>query len=120
MVIAYDFPCSLETTLLVIWNSFHIPEINHNLISPFILREAGLQVYEMPKLHATESTQEHHSIYDAETKLCIHLKLKGILSYFPCRKLTHDETENWEEHILVFCTPNAEFWNPNNECYAEG
>ena len=27
------------------------------------------------KLHATEPTQEHHSIYDAETKLHIHLKI---------------------------------------------
>ena len=104
----------------MIWNALHIPKMNHNLISPLILIETGLQVDEMPKLHATEPTQEHHSIYDFETKLRIHLKLKGKYSYFPLRKLTHDETENWEEHIVVFCTPNAEFWNPNNECYAEG
>ena len=96
MVIAYDFPCTLETTLLVIWNALHIPEMNHNILSPFIFREVGLQVDEIPKLHATEPTQEHRSIYYAETKLRIHLKLKRIFSYFPCRKLSHYETENWE------------------------
>ena len=104
----------------MIWNAFHIPEMNHNLISPFILREAGLQVDEIPKLHGTEPTQEHHSIYDAETKLCIHFKLKGIFYYFLCKKLTHDKTEIWEEHNVVFLTPDAESCNPNNEYYAEG
>ena len=36
--ISYYFPYTLETTLLVIRNALHIPEISHNLISPFILR----------------------------------------------------------------------------------
>ena len=80
--IAYDCPYTLKTTILVIRNSLHIPEMNHNLISPFILREADLQVDEMPKLHTTEPTQEHHIIYDADTELHIYLKLKRILSYF--------------------------------------
>ena len=55
--IAYDCPYTLETTLIVIQNSLHIPEMNHNLIFPLILREAGLQVDEIPKLHATEPTK---------------------------------------------------------------
>ena len=93
--IAYDCPYTLETTLLVIRNSLHIPEMNQNLISPLMLREAGIQVDEMPKLHATEPTQEYHSIYYSDTKLRIHIKLKGVFSYFPCSKLTHDKTENW-------------------------
>ena len=46
--------------------------------------------------------------------------LKGVLSYFPCRKLTHDETDNWEEYNVVFLTPDTESWNPNNEYYVEG
>ena len=66
--ITYDCPYTLDTTLLVIRNALYIPEMNHNLISPFILREVGIQVDEIPKLHATEPTQEHHIIYDAEKK----------------------------------------------------
>ena len=67
--IAYDCPYTLEATLLVIWNDLYIPETNHNLISTLILREAVLQVDEMTKIHTTEPTQEHHIIYDSETKL---------------------------------------------------
>ena len=83
------------------------------------MREAGLQVDEIPKLHVTEPTQEHHSVYDSETKLRIHLKLNGVFSYFWCIKLTHDEIDKWEEHNVVFLTQDAESWNPNNEYCAE-
>ena len=106
MAIAYDCPYTLENTLLVISNALYIPEMNHNLIYPFILRDAGLQVDEITKLHATEPIQENHIIYDAETKLRIHLKLKGVFSYFPYSKLTHNETDKWEERNVVFLTPD--------------
>ena len=46
--IVYDCPYTLDTTLLVIRNALHIPETNYNLIYPLILREAGLQVDEIP------------------------------------------------------------------------
>ena len=42
-----------------------------------------------------------------------------MFSYFPYRKLTHDETDNWEEHNVVLLNPDTESWNPNNEYYTE-
>ena len=58
-------------------NDLHIPNTKHNL------REAGLTVIEVPKIHCDEPTVEDHSIYDDVTKIQIPLKLDGIFSYLP-------------------------------------
>jgi hypothetical protein len=49
VAIAYDDPISLQTYLLVMRNALLIPSMDHNLIPPFLLRMAGLQVDETPK-----------------------------------------------------------------------
>ena len=52
-------------------------------------------------------TVEHHNIYDDDSKLRIRLQLKGIFLYFNMRKLTIKEMENWEEHEVIFLTPDS-------------
>ena len=69
-------------------NDLHITSMKHNLISPFILREAGLTINEVPRIHCDEPTVECYSIYDDVTKLRIPLKLYSILMYIPTRALT--------------------------------
>ena len=92
--VAYDCPYSGKTYLLVVRNALYIASMPHNLIPPFILREAGLQVSGVPKIHCDEPTIEDHSIYDDKTKLQIPLKLDGIFSYFQTRALTLNEIQN--------------------------
>ena len=43
-VLAYDFPISGKTTLLVARNALFMQSMNHNLIPPFIVQEAGLKM----------------------------------------------------------------------------
>ena len=50
-VIAYDFPQSGQTYLLMVWNALCVPSMEHNLILPFILREAGLVLHDTPKIY---------------------------------------------------------------------
>ena len=66
----------------------------HNLIPPFIMREAGITVNDVPRIHTDpeELSSETHCIA-AKAKsngvnLKIPLKLDGVFSYFPTRKLT--------------------------------
>ncbi len=104
--IPYDDPLALKTYLLVARNALFIPSMDHNLIAPIIMREAGLKVNEEAKRSADVPTIEHHSIYDDESDLRIHLQLKGIFSYFQTRKLTNVEMENWD-HWLYMCNCGA-------------
>ena len=49
--LTYDCPFRHETFVLVFHNTLHIPHLDHSLIPPFILREAGLVVNEKAKIH---------------------------------------------------------------------
>jgi hypothetical protein len=67
--------------------------MNHNLLPPFLVREAGIFLDETPKHQAVSPTIENHSIHDSQT-VRIHLQLQGIFSYFEMRPLSLEEQEN--------------------------
>ena len=48
-----------------------------NLISPIILREAGLVLNDTPKLHCDDPSVEYHSLFEQETGLRIPFTLNG-------------------------------------------
>ena len=63
-VIDYDCPQSGHTYLLVVRNALCVPSMEHNLIPPFILREAGLVLHDTPKIHCNVPSAEDHSLFD--------------------------------------------------------
>ena len=97
VAIAYNDPITLVTYLLVMRNAFLIPLMTHNLIPPFLIREASIFLDETPKFQPTDLSKDNHTIYDEETGMRIHLQLNGIFLYFPTRPLTLEEQENWDE-----------------------
>ena len=48
VVIAYDFPYSGETYLLVVSNSLCVPKMDRNLVPLLVLRETGLILNDKP------------------------------------------------------------------------
>ena len=119
VAIAYDDPRTGVTYILIIRNALLIPTMSHNLIPPFLIREAGLFLDETPKIHAIVPNVMNHSIIDHESGMHIHLDLDGIFSYFPTRQLTQDEMEYWERYPIVYLTPDSHQWDPNIDGYAE-
>ncbi len=117
--IAYDNPISLLTYLLVMRNALLIPTMDHNLIPPFLMQQAGLYVDEMPKHQCASPMIDNCVIYDSDTRLRIHLVLNGIFSFFRTRALTLEEMENWENYPIVFITPDGNAWDPNTSHFAE-
>ena len=91
------------------------------------MREAGLIVNDVPRIHKRQddlTNQKHFivSMVDVDyngTNLNIRMKLDGIFSYFPTRKLTMDELEECEYMETVYLSPDAAQWNPYDEEYAE-
>ena len=61
----------------------------NKLIPPFVMREAGLKVDDVPKIHIERQnlTNESHFIFSTAdgnvTELRIPMQLDGIFSYFP-------------------------------------
>jgi hypothetical protein len=117
--IVYDDKSTDEQYVLIMYNALYIPSMEHHLIPPFILREAGLKVNELPKIQSREPGPSTHTIFDPGTKLRIHLGLHGIFSYFNCRRLTMDEMKNWRLMPTIHATPQGNSWNPHNKAFAE-
>ena len=61
--VAYDCPFSGRKILMVPRNALNIESMDHNLVPPFIMHEAGLEVDERAKIHTPQPLKEHHSVY---------------------------------------------------------
>ena len=57
-------------------NFLYVESINDNLVPPFILQEAGLDVRDKPRIHCPidEVTEEDHTIIDKESGLLVPLR----------------------------------------------
>ena len=104
-----------KSHILVIQNAIHVGSMENNLILPFILREAGLQVNERPKIHTEDPTTDDHSIMFPTTDFQIPLQLFGIFSYFSMTKPTEDDM--LAGHDVYVMTP--EKWNPHSDAYEQ-
>jgi hypothetical protein len=88
--------------------------MSHNLIPPFLLREAGVVVKDIPKMQVNDPTVSDHSVYFPRSDIRIPLALCGIFSYFPTRKPTPAQLEECD---VLQLTPDGE-WNPHSAAYA--
>lgn len=91
--------------------------MENNLISPFILHEDGLEIYDIPKIHCNEegTTRDDHTIQNAESGLFVPLSLDGILSVF--HKWIPTE-EDLDDSVVILITREGVTWNPYEETYA--
>ena len=117
-VVAYDCPYSGEVILLVARNALFIVSMDHNLVPPFIMRKAGLQVNEQAKIHSSELTKQHYSIWDEDSKTRITLQLDGTFSVFVTQKLTQEEVNNAGEYKVIFISPDSDCGNSKCEAWA--
>ena len=101
-----------ENHTLVLCNALYVPSMEHNLIPPFMLREMGVTVNDVPKIHKEDPTVDDHAI--TFTGFRVPLSLWGIFSYFLTSKPTHDDLLNpGEVYILSPAT-----WNLHSDAYS--
>jgi hypothetical protein len=89
--------------------------MEHNLIPPFVMREAGIVINDTPKIHVKDPTIEDHSLYFEETNFRIPMALWRTFSYFPTRSPTNDKLAACDDVYLL--TPNG-IWNPHSDSYS--
>ena len=100
-----------EIKILIIRRGLHVPSMTHNLFPPFMLRETGIIVNEVPKIHVSSPAEEHHAIIFHVTNSEIALLLHGTFAYFPTSKPSIKELEEPEDVYVL--TPT--FWNPHSD-----
>eukprot|EP00957_Ditylum_brightwellii_P002095 161173-Ditylum_brightwellii.AAC.1 len=110
----YDCPYTDKTYILLVSNTLYVPSMDHNLIPPFVLREAGLRVNDTSKIHKVNPTVNDHAITFPVEGLRIPLDLWAVFSYFPTSKPSIEEVNASE--IVYTLTPNR--WNPHEKQYA--
>ena len=87
VAIQYDNPCDGKSYILVMQNSLHVLSMQHTLLQPFMLREAGIIIMNnLPKIQQYSPNVGDHVIIFPEMGLLIPLSLWNILSYFPMMK----------------------------------
>ena len=61
---ALKYTCSItgKVYILVIWNALHVPTMKHNFIPPFFMREKGITVRNVPKIHMKDPSISDHAI----------------------------------------------------------
>jgi hypothetical protein len=67
--VRYDCPCSGQMHVLALRNALFVPSMRHNLMPPFVMREAGTRVNDAPKMQSDDPTEEDHSMFFPETGL---------------------------------------------------
>ncbi len=112
--VLYENPYDGKEYILVIQNAIHVPSMMNNLVPPFMLREAGISVNDVPKIHVEDPSEDDHAITFRESGFRIPLALWGTFSYFPTSKPT---TEMLQEPPDVFVlTPTH--WDPHSDANA--
>ena len=111
--VRYDNPYNGKPYILVLWNALYVLSMENNLVPPFMLREMGVTMNDVPKIHKEDPTVDDHVITFMEMGFRIPLSLWGIFPYFPMSKPTHDDLLNpTEVYILSPAT-----WNPHSDAY---
>ena len=78
----YDCPYTHKPYLLIVWNELYILTMENNLISLFIIREVGIKLNDVPKIHMKNPNEIDHTITFEFKNLRIPLQFNGIFSYF--------------------------------------
>ena len=112
--VQYQCPFSGEEYIFVLRDAIYMPSMDHGLIPPFMLREAGIEVNERAKIHTADPTTKDHAMVFPETGLTIPLSLNGVFSYFPTTKPTQLMLSKPPDVYML--TPTT--WNPHSDSYA--
>ena len=118
-LIAYECPFEGSVQILCIHNALHVPEMECNLLPPFIVRRNGHYVNEI-RIQAKKPTVDHHCIFIEQINLRIPLQLHGTTSYFASRKPTDLEVEDAiADDQLIHLSKDEEEWDPHDLTFAQ-
>ena len=114
--VAYNCLYNHKTYILLARNALHVPSMYNSLIPPFIVRDSGSIVHDVPKIHVNDPGVNDHLISFTDSGLQIQLQLWGILSLFHSMVSTHEEITSCDK-ILI--NPDSANWDPYLSYFAD-
>ena len=116
----YDCPKTLNTYLLTVNNVLHIPSMQRNTVPPFFIRETGLEVNAVPRIHIRDEVKrESQSIMLPQVDLKIPLRISGVFYCFEEPSLTDKDIEECETMNMVFVNTDSKVWDLHCDSYSE-
>ena len=118
-LIVYEDDMTGNSYYLIARNVLYVKSMQHNLIPPFIMREAELIVNEQAKIHTSPDTvsPKDHSIIDHESGLHIQMELYDTFSGFYTRAPTAPDTIR-EDNKVIKISLGGDSWNPHSSHYS--
>ena len=113
--VAYNNLFNNKVIILLIYNALYVNEMKHNLIPPFLMRLAQLELDKEPKFLA--KTRHWSIMFCSGTNTRLHFSLHGIVSYLSTHLLTPKYFNKVDARIKL--TPPATVWNPRDPCYED-
>ncbi len=77
--IIYQCPYTGILHLLIIMNALHVPSMTNNLIAPFIMRQAGIEARDTPKIQLPDPGEGDHALTIDKT---LRIPLKTLWDIF--------------------------------------
>ena len=93
----------------VLRNTLYVPTIEHNLLPPFILREARIKCNYITNIYVKYPDVDDHALSFAVINIRIPLQLWGVFSYFHTRVPTSDNIIQCDQVLLP---PGSTKWDP--------
>lgn len=115
-VIAYECHFIDKVYIILYQNALYVLKMENNLIPPFILKEAGIEVNNVLKIQVDNPTEMDHSIYFQNGHIQIPLNLDGIFLYFPTRRPSDVKLQDMDDILIL--TPDGSC-DPHNNVYIE-
>ena len=122
-VVAYDDPQSGRTLHLIIHQAIHIPHLDHHLLCPMQCRVNDVIVNDLPKLLASDPTDQTHALTIKDPNnpiqpVILPLNLRGVTSLLYVRPVTIDEF-NSLDHPRLHLTSETLTWDPSTTLFEE-
>ena len=115
--VAYNFPITGNSTILIINNALYIREMENNILPPIMMRLSGLLVDKCPTFLCPNPTISTHSIFFLTENNRLPLALHGTTSYISTRSPKVMSEVN--EHINLVLTSENPDWDPSSPIYAQ-
>ena len=78
----HEDECSGKSYMLIIKNTLSVPDMDHNIITPFSMREASINARNVPTMYVEDFSNYDYSACFSKENIISLLNLHDAFSYF--------------------------------------